>query len=83
MYIEVSMLDWLGLTPVQTQVVGWLLIVVAVAMIATLFWLIITRGKHWKRFERNVKVISTCEEEIDNIKSQPTQKIQSKNSRKK
>lgn len=64
------MLDWLGLTPVQTQVVGWILIIVAVGCLAGLFWVIITKGKHWKRFERNVKVINACEEELNQLQSE-------------
>lgn len=77
------MLDWLGLTPAQTQIFGWVLIVIAVACIAGLFWLIITRGKHWKRFERNVETINACEEEIDYLKSQSNQLTDNHNSRKK
>lgn len=77
------MLDWLGLTPAQTQILGWVLIAIAVACIAGLFWIIITRGKHWKRFERNVETINACEEEIDHLKSQPNKSISQQNSRKK
>lgn len=76
------MLDWLGLTPVQTQILGWVLIIIAVAIIATLFWIVITKGKHWKRFERNVKVINACEEEINQMQAEAKSE-EKNNSRKK
>lgn len=76
------MLDWLGLTPVQTQILGWVIIVIAVAVIAWLFWIVITRSKHWKRFERNVKVINACEEEISQMQAE-TKAEEKNNPRKK
>ncbi|MBQ2713890.1 MAG: hypothetical protein IJF22_02840 [Clostridia bacterium] len=75
------MLDWLGLTPLQTQILGWVLIVMAVAFIAVLFWIVITKGKHWKRFERNVKVINSCEEQISQMQNE-TKAEEKNNSRK-
>ena len=75
------MLDWLGLTPLQTQILGWVLIVMAVAFIAVLFWIVITKGKHWKRFERNVKVINACEEQISQMQNE-TKAEEKNNSRK-
>ena len=76
------MLDWLGLTPLQTQILGWVLIIIAVAIIATLFWIVITKGKHWKRFERNVEVINACEEEINQMQAEAKSE-EKNNSRKK
>lgn len=62
------MFDWLGISPIATQVLGWFMIACGVVIMAILIWLVVVNGKNWIGFERNIKNIGAYEQQIEYMK---------------